>query len=656
MNESPLTEPLREALTSVSMGRRYPSDSREQTSLLDILKEIDREAASKLAGDLDRCEELERLGHTPILGVCGMQNSGKSTLVAHHLSAEGRKRVLVGDFSDEGTHRFVFWAPRSWEEDPERKAALERFIGKAFDGVPEMLATDPEKAAEQYNARTARTEEFGVPLLAFDPALDDLGLAILDCPDIQRSLKPEARERTAHLRKEALAKAARLCSCFFIVSEVKQQEDEKLRSVFDAIEAEQTGLPIYYICTMVGMSRPDSVRTDVVDRLKSIRVREKVRRIFASPKLAQVPESGYPENVEYHDLEGELINIADVSRDLDASQLQRQFLDDLKGKVGDDFELGNAAIEKHQKANEETIAAVRERLLRFLDTEFHRGNGGLSPFYTRAVVSELMQSLSRTAPWYLRASMWTARGFQKTKDGLGNGWDWIEKNLIPFRQEKREDSGISRDLGKVTTDSFVLALEGQGWMPQEAEEKTLQEIWNSCVRVVANDEFINESNLRLDLDEKMAAIWEDVSWGRKAVAVASPLVILSGALLTVLVAPIDMGGSAVLFAASASELLLAAGLGGAAGAAASVALDKCIEKHAARPQHSAVFAMLQDRMGVPRATEKELRVIPENKVIKLNESKVPQKDALVHVLKEPVILPDEKALETVEQALGTNLK
>lgn len=656
MNESPLAGTLRDALTRVSIGRRHSSNLSDRTSFLEILKEIDEKAAERITGDLDRFEDLERLGHTPILGVCGMQNSGKSTLVAHHLSVNGRKRILVGEFSQEGTHRFVFWAPQSWEDDPERKTALEQFIGKAFDRMPEKLAANPQKAAEQYNARNARTEEFGVPLLAFDPALDNLGLAILDCPDIQRSLNPEARERTAHLRKKALAKAARLCSCFFIVSEVTQQEDESLRSVFDAIEAEQTGLPIFYICTKAGISRLHSVRVDVVDRLEAIGVRQKVSRIFASPRLAEVPDTGYPEEVQYHDLDGELKDIAEVSRYLDVSHLQRQFLDDLKSKVSADFDIGKSALQKHYEANGRTTAAVRERLLKFLDTEFYRGKGGLSPFYTRATVSELMHSLSRTAPWYLKASMWTARGFQKTKDGLGRGWEWINQKMDPLRRQKRKESGIPQNLGKVTTDSFVLSFEGQSWIPPETGEETLQEIWNSCLRVVANDDIINEKNLRLDLDEKMAAIWEDVSWGRKAVAVASPLAILSGAVLTVLVAPIDMGGSAVVFAASASELLLAAGLGGAAGAAASVALDKCVEKHAARPQHSAVLAMLQDRMGVPRATEKELRMMEENKVIKLNESNVPPKDALIHVLKEPVILLDGKALASIEQALGANVE
>lgn len=650
MNEPISSQSLRDALTSVSIGRRYSIDSNQRTSFLDILEEIDKEAAAKLTGDLDRFEELERLGHTPILGVCGMQNSGKSTLVAHHLSAEGRDRVLVGEFSDEGTHRFVFWAPQSWGDDPERKTALERFIGKAFDGVPEMLATNPQKAAEQYNARTARTEEFGVPLLAFDPALDDLGLAILDCPDIQRSLKPEAKERTAHLRKEALAKAARLCSCFFIVSEVTQQEDEKLNSVFDAIEAEQTGLPIYYICTKASMSRPDSVRADVVHRLESARVWEKVNRIFASPRLAEVPENGYPEKVEYHDLDGELKDIADVSRDLDASQLQRQFLDDLVGKVFSHFQTGKRAVLAHQENNQKIIREARAILAKFLDNEFHKGKGGMSPLYTRQVVSALMDSMARTAPWYLQPSMWVAGGFRWMKEGLCEGWGWIEAKLPSFRQARQSQTEAIKDLGKVSPDSFVLCLHGSWFIPAEVDDELLKEVWKRSLAVLAKDDWVNHSELRIDLDKRMEKVWDEISTWDKVLATTSLPVMLAGGLAVVLLAPIDFGGSAVIYSASLSEIFFAIGL---SGAAASHALDNSMEIHAARPQHSALLAMLQDRIGVPRATEPELLRMTENKKMKLHVSSVPRKDPLIHVLKEPVILLDEVALESVEQALKT---
>jgi hypothetical protein len=645
---------LRHQLTGLSIGERYFAEASPRTSFLEILQDIDPESAEILTKSMERYEGLERLGHTPILGVCGMQNSGKSTLVAHHLSSAGRKRVLVGDFSEEGTHRFVFWAPQSWEADAERKNALEQFIGNAFGGIPELLSADPAKAAEQYNARTARTEEFGVPILAFDPALDDLGIAILDCPDIQRSFDSNSKEPTAHLRRIALGKASRLCSCFFVVSEVTQQEDEKLRAIFDAIEAEQTGLPVFYVCTKVHRARMDSVYADVLDRLDSIRVRDKVRSFFASPRLETAPETGYPRGVEYRNLQEKGQSIEALCNGLEASRLQSLFLADLQDKIAADFSNGEGELRAHDGFNQQIIQDVRKTLLKFLDNEFHRGESGLSPFYTKEIVSTIMDSLARTAPWYLKPSMWVPGVFRWTMGVLKKGKDRIASSILKRQKKERSKIEKSKHIKKVKSKNFALCFEGRSYIPAVVDEAQLEEIWESSVSALGEQDVHQADELRIDLDEKMKAVWKEVPFRKKALAGRNLLVVLAGGLLAALLLPLDGGGSFAVYAVTVKELMLAVGLSGLAGTEAAFALSKTIEDYAARPQHSAILAMLQDKMGVPRASTAELQAMPENKKIELNDSDIPRKDALIHVLKEPVILLDEDALAAIKETVQSD--
>ncbi|MCA9133842.1 MAG: hypothetical protein KDA45_11835, partial [Planctomycetales bacterium] len=202
----------------------YPDASR-RLSLLDALSDENvavtaaqaqsgREIGHRLHALLDQLAAFENLSRCPILAITGLLNAGKSSLLATYLSPQNQARVLRGLDNRAGTHRFVLWLPQVWAEQPELLMVLVDFLTALFGHAPEQLAEDPQLAAMQYNGHiepqallpTAATEKpatepvvaepvvaeraggvdpLSVPLLAYDTALDELRMGLIDCPDIQ---------------------------------------------------------------------------------------------------------------------------------------------------------------------------------------------------------------------------------------------------------------------------------------------------------------------------------------------------------------------------------------------------------------------------------------------------------------------------------------
>jgi hypothetical protein len=169
--------------------------------------------------DVNKFRDLESLHHfisafqrVPVIAVAGLINSGKSSLVASFLSEESRGRILIGEESSRGTQRFTLWISKRWEQDAIFFEQLEKMLALVFGHAPERLAAGPDQAFEQQRDQ----EKLQVPLLATDGNLDEHGIALLDCPDIQRPQKME--KQGENLRLEALAQASELCAGVIIVS------------------------------------------------------------------------------------------------------------------------------------------------------------------------------------------------------------------------------------------------------------------------------------------------------------------------------------------------------------------------------------------------------------------------------------------------------
>ncbi|MCC6511466.1 MAG: hypothetical protein IT423_20370, partial [Pirellulaceae bacterium] len=59
--------------------------------------------AERLNALVTQAESLDQLGKCPVVGITGLLNSGKSSLLASYLGAEGRARVLRGKANNQGT-------------------------------------------------------------------------------------------------------------------------------------------------------------------------------------------------------------------------------------------------------------------------------------------------------------------------------------------------------------------------------------------------------------------------------------------------------------------------------------------------------------------------------------------------------------------------
>ena len=241
-----------------AVQRRYPDPRNE--SYLSALRRVDAKIAADVVSLGRQVFHGARLAEFPTLAVAGMLNSGKTSLVAGMLSPDGRERTLRGVANSQGTHRFVLWLPEKWREEETLWQLLLEDFGDAVGHPPELLAETPEEAHTQYNNRTGGADALGVPLVATDPALDELGIGLLDCPDIvsDEVFGVGSPER----RRELLGKASTFCSAFLVVSTPSMARDRTLGEILQTISDLMPGIPRLLAVNKI---RPGQTPEDVLE-------------------------------------------------------------------------------------------------------------------------------------------------------------------------------------------------------------------------------------------------------------------------------------------------------------------------------------------------------------------------------------------------------
>jgi len=608
------------------LAKEVASDrvARRKLTLRELLAQA---APGELAGideALARCEAASSVAHTPIVGVCGMMNSGKSTLVASFLSPTGRQRVLIGDAADEGTHRFVLWAPMSWRNEPHKETALRRLLETTFQSSWEALAEDPEAAYTQANARTHRLLRFGIPLIAFDPGLDIHQVALLDTPDIQRRHQPGSREETARVREAALIRSARICSAFVVVTRFDAMEDERFARLLQRLEPGR--LPLHVVVTKVAPAYRDLVRGDLIAELEHKGLAQSVDTIFQSPYLALPTPSGYPAGVQYEDTAGLYPSLAALFSTLDPAQLQREFLAEKETEGLRQIRAAWDGLAERSRQDKARFLAARADLLRFLSAHFVDGRGRLRSLYSPEVTGALLESFTRTAPWYLKPMMCLHRS---VFDFIGNlkeaTLDKGRKLLAFLGQNPFQNPAQIDELTRISPGQLAASLLGSGWLPPDADRKALDQVWESAFTTMLRATVTDPEALQNGLDEATRRLWDEAGVWRKALAAGSFLVTLAGALAAVIVLPVDAGLSTV-YSATLAELFSAVGLAIIAQGAAIKTLEAWLEQLAARPQITALFAFLQDALGIPRADAQAMeRLAAENGTLDLRPYPGPEK-------------------------------
>lgn len=667
------------------LERLFPADS-IRISLIDALAREDvpatqghyalgKEIHASLEGLLKQLGVFESISRCPILAITGLLNAGKSSLLATYLAPENRKRVLRGLGNNSGTHRFVLWLPAAWWNDAELLSTLISFLSSLFGHPPEHLSADPEIAALQYNGRivnsaimrepkaaadaqqetspqagSAEASKEGtqnafvdpllVPLIAYDVALDELKLGLIDCPDIQTGFldsgnSSQRGRELAEKRQHQLGIIGRLCSAFVVVCKLNSLHDEGLTHVLTTLRDAMPGVPrLLAVNKVKARYAPEVVYEQsrvLADRfgIRSIHAAYDFRSALAASRVPPRPprlvlneaEDALPIFFEVGKATDapaksgtSLAYLHDLGEQLDAGTLSREssrsLLLQLKTKVA-------AAIqwtEENQRLRETQIRdgwqAIAHACYEFMAERDASGNAvGLRLQASPAIVSQMADSLQRTAPMWLRLSLGIDRTARQLQQAVANSTARFKILQNASESVTRFTKRFKRGEGAqvVTPERLATAIRSSD-VHDALHAMSAETLVQRCE--TAMQRFADEDKTLLnqeELEQWSRQVWESMSFKDKLWRGTQPLAVMLGPLLAAVLVPFDGGGTAVLVFASAKELLAAAGIALVTTAAGTGGETlKIVHRETPWRQLSDLFALACDSIGLPRPTEKEL--------------------------------------------------
>jgi hypothetical protein len=589
---------------------------------------------------LDQARQLEQV---PIVGVCGTVNSGKSTIVAGFLSENGSARVLIGELDSEGTHRFVFWLPAAW-----RTNGLGDVVGEMIRTTtgtnPEELAEDPAEAARQYNATKDRTHEFNIPLIAYDPRLDDSGIAFLDCPDVQRSLDEGSDKLTADLRLERLGSIAPMCSAFVVVASMQQKESEIMGRVFTTLKAAATEASYYFVLNMTRTAEVETYLPEATRTLDKWGMTAKVRRIYLSPTIRpETPDARVTPVVT--SMDAERARLESLSSELDPAELQRLHRLSCVSHLKNLLDEVAVQVRRRHVEDLQLVHDARQRLCAFLSQKLIDADGNPRALEFTEAARQMAESIQRTAPIGIRIAQAPGRWLRE----LTSKWtrrDGTDKELERFAQIEQTD--------------FSKFLLGSRFLRPEVTARELDVVWKQAFDAV----LAQGKEQRIDpheLDEITQRMWDELPIGKKialfrnviiatsAIAVAGLLLPFDGGLSLILVAKahVVLGGAEILAMLVGGPLLATLMSSKEAGK-----LVAKFEQECARPQIDALYAGLADGLGIPRELDGLPKLQSRSKVChEFKPSSIHTLPDKIGILGHPLIGLDEVAWENMVTTL-----
>lgn len=643
----PQTISLLESLTD----RRVAADLGQAESG----KKIERQ----LSGLLQQLTVFERISRCPILGITGLLNSGKSTLLATYLSPSSRQRVLRGLSNLSGTHRFVLWLPTCWRDQPELINTLEVFLSQLFGHSPEPLSEDISEASRQYNghvllADKSSNDPLAIPLVAYDSGLDELQLGLLDCPDIQTgfwslgSADSGQAVEFAKQRQLRLASVGRLCSAFIVMSKMNSLHDQALIDVLTTLRDAMPGVPrILGVNRIKSRYAPEVVAQEartLVERfaMHSLFIAYDYRSSLAHTRIPPTPSGlesdpdGSPQPVFFEVPMAGLPSSARTTKylyhlgqHLDPGSLSsescRSLVLQLKAlsleAIG--WQVRNSSLRHHQVMD--AWQAIAQACYDFMAERDASGKCIRLRLQTSpAIIAQMSDSLRRTAPLWLRPSLAidrTARQLQQAVASKVERFKVVQgatQAVTDFARRFRRGEGaqvvtpgrLSRSLRSFDVQDSLQAL-------------SESDLMNHCQ--AALERFANEEQPELDtkaLDQWTASIWKNMNWRDQIRRGIQPLALVTAPLLAAMLIPFDSGGTAVLVFATTNELLAAAGIAvllpTMAGGSETVSI---IYEETPWRQLGDLFAVLCDSLGLPRPLVQELpkcgsdaRPLPESRL------------------------------------------
>lgn len=615
----------------------YPKQSRE--SFLNALRRLDPALTGRLLAAGRQLHTAAQLVDWPTVAVAGMLNSGKTSLVATFLSEAGRARTLRGANNAQGTHRFVIWLPKAWQNDADLWSLLISRIGDSVGHPPEMLSEVPAEAHQQYNNRGGDAHSLSIPLVATDPQLDEFGIGLLDCPDI---VSDEAFGLgSPEMRRELLGRAATLCSAFMVVTAAESSRDGTLGDLLriasdlmpgvprmlavNKIRARQT--PDQVLETFRPLARSHGIETiyaaydfDVPSSHPFIPGADKLQLALdeqADPlpvffSLSEDPDDNPPAAIADDRL------LVALPRRLDRGQLFEKFRvalqSGLQTLIWDDA-YSRIDLHAHQ-SQKETERAQRCLLESSLDFFAHRELGGdvseLRLHQSERIIRQLSESFAATAPWYAR---WGVRLNTTVRRVFGGAGDLL-KQLTPSAIAQRAAGEVKDKFrrgeygGLMTPQRLAESIERHGgtsklgyWSSESGakDPNAWNEACEAAILRFERDDFTSLDPRRLD--EAVRQMWREVPTHKKLAAGLTPLAAMLATFGGVMMLPIDFGATHLIASASIPELLAAAGLTTLSTLWAGKQSTRNVGHQAARQQLADFHAVLCDTFGLARVTE-----------------------------------------------------
>ena len=608
-------------------------DARQLEEHLECVKQL------PLAKNMLRCR---------ILGVMGQLNAGKSTVVASFLSPEGRARVPRGVASAKGTHRFVYWVPQSWLGDPHMQKLLIDLLQSVHQGAPvERLPEDPQEAEKAYRQGETSPKAFFTPLIAGDKGLDELGLAVLDCPDVVTLPMGTAWQREKRQRWDFVVQASRLCSTILLVAEQSKLRERQLFDFLEQVHRSTEPVPLYLLVNKV---HPEFPLSEFVEdrylrralqlargvyvafdfnipgwRSRLPRAIENVSRRWIPRYLEELWEKmigqgsdqekipvffsldrndHQPQPSDWKELQNTEWLLA-LPKQLDLGQYQQEKLISWRNRALEEINQVQHDLHDWQQKQLETAKELRSELWTFCVELFtSRDSKTQQKVLCTPVRPKLIEAynkaLNETAPWY----MWPHRVFRGIGRFLGKRMDILKiaRKVKEVKQKLPSKDNVKNRLNQATAEELARGLCDR-WVSSEIPEQEvtqdLKDVLEQLDQVWQNFP-LDEGRLRELAREQWKSLpgWKKVLGGVAGV----------GAPVLLFLAAVDGGATLLTWLGMVNAATVASALPG--GMLATIALvPGTLGKLLAPLANDAVlfcsafFYLACDQFGLPRTME-----------------------------------------------------
>jgi hypothetical protein len=474
-------------------------------------------------------------------------------------------------------------------------------------------------------------------------------MGLLDCPDIQTgfhlgSSRSATGELLAAERRLQLARIGRLCSAFIVMCKLNSLHDEGLLQILSTLRDSMPGVPrLLAINKIKGRYTPQVV----VEQARGLMERFGLSSVYGAydfrSQLARAQIPALPTGMRANG--DELPIFFDLSATNQSTQrpaplaAETSYLFHLSDRL-EPGELSAASTrslnlqlkarsyaalqwyESNQRFRQQQIQdawrAIADACYEFMAERDSTGKPqGLRLQTSPAIISQMADSLNRTAPLWMRMSLRidrTARQLHQAIRSSAAGFKILEsasKSVTQFAQRFKRGEGAQ----VVTPERLAAAIRGCDSHDafQAVIQGELERASETAIKRFAKEDMTRLDHAELDLWSRQ--VWGSMSFKDKLWKSTQPLAVIMAPLLAAVLVPIDGGGTAVLVFASAKELLAAAGIAAVmAPMATGGETLSIVHRETPWRQLSDLFAVVCDSLGVPRPIGDDLPLVQEASV------------------------------------------